>query len=88
MEKTIEAQLKTINVDGHEVEKVISDYGKSHGNFKVEFRWETDPKKAKREVQNTMNALSASWSKEIRDSLWVNFWSRSSGFCSDKLLQR
>jgi len=76
----IEASLKAINRGNLKVEKVEANYEKSSVYYKVDFTWGADPKDALREVESNMNSLSSRWSKEIRDSLWVNFWSKSSGF--------
>ncbi|MCO4794178.1 MAG: efflux RND transporter permease subunit [Bacteriovoracaceae bacterium] len=76
----IENSLKAIQTDDLEVINVTSDYGKSNASFNIEFQWGSDPKSAKREVQNLMTGLSSAWPKEVRDSLNVNYWSKSSGF--------
>ena len=78
--KNIEYQLKTIESEGLKVEKLKADYSQTQVYYQVEFGWGSDPKKAKSEVTNILNALSAAWPKEIRESLWVNYWSNSSGF--------
>ena len=78
--KYIEYQLKSIESEGLTVEKLKSEYRSSSVYYQIEFGWGSDPKKAKSEVTNIMNAQSASWPKEIRDSMWVNYWSNSSGF--------
>ncbi|TNE98306.1 MAG: efflux RND transporter permease subunit [Deltaproteobacteria bacterium] len=76
----IENSLKAIQTNDLEVVKVSSTYNKSGANYNIEFQWGSDPKEAKREVLNVLTGLSSSWPKEIRDSLGVNYWSRSSGF--------
>lgn len=76
----IEPQLQNISTNKLEVEKLVSDYSTSRASYQVEFKWGADPKESLKEVQSVMNSLSASWPKEIRNSLNVSFWSKSSGF--------
>ncbi len=76
----IESNLKAIQTKNLTVEKVKAEYNSSGAQFQVDFAWGTDPKEALREVQAIMNGQSSNWPKEIRDSLWVNFWSNNSGF--------
>lgn len=78
--RRIEGTLDGISTDKLEVENVTSDYGTSGVSYKTEFGWGSDPKEAKREVQTLLNGLSGTWPKEVRDSLGVNYWSKSSGF--------
>ncbi len=76
----IESALKNIQNQELKSEKVKAEYSSSSVNYTIDFGWGIDPKEALREVQSVMNSKSAQWPKEIRDSLWVNFWSNSSGF--------
>lgn len=76
----IENSLKAIQTDDLEVVKVTSTYNKSQVNYNIEFQWGSEPKESKREVLNVLTGLSSAWPKEIRDSLNVNYWSKSSGF--------
>jgi len=76
----IENSLKAIQTDNLEVVKVTSTYNKSQANYNIEFQWGSEPKESKREVLNVLTGLSSAWPKEIRDSLNVNYWSKSSGF--------
>ncbi len=78
--RRIEPRLQAISAKNLEVKKVGASYKKSRANFQVEFEWGTDPKEAKREIKLIMNGLSSSWPREIRDSLNVGYWSKSSGF--------
>lgn len=78
--KEIEAQLKNISVDGIKVEKLKAEYSGSRVFYRAVFGWCADPKEALKEVKSTMNSLSSRWPTEIRDSLWSNYWSKSSGF--------
>ncbi len=76
----IEGAIEGISTGSLEVEDLVSNYGTSSVNYNVDFGWGADPKEALREVQNLLNAQSGSWPREARDSLRVNFWSKSSGF--------
>lgn len=75
----VESVLGGLSSPGLEVEKVISDYSRNRVNYQVEFGWGADPKEAIREIQTSINGITASFPREIRDSVGVNFWSRSSG---------
>jgi len=76
----IESALKNIQNRQIKSEKVTAEYNNSNVEYTVDFGWGVDPKEALREVETIMNSKSGQWPKEVRDSLWVNFWSRSSGF--------
>ncbi len=76
----IESNLKSLQTKTLKVEQVKAEYSATSADYKVDFAWGADPKEAMREVQAIMNAQSSKWPKEIRDSLWVNFWSKTSGF--------
>ncbi|MBI2520657.1 MAG: efflux RND transporter permease subunit [Bdellovibrio sp.] len=76
----IESNLKALQTKTLKVEKVKAEYNATSADYMVDFAWGADPKEALREVQAIMNAQSSRWPKEIRDSLWVNFWSNTSGF--------
>ncbi len=76
----IESNLKSIQSKSLEVDKVTAEYSATTANYKIEFEWGTDPKDALREIQTILNAQSSNWPKEIRDSLWINYWSQNSGF--------
>lgn len=78
--RRIEGTLEGISSGDLEVENLVSNYGNSGVHYNVDFGWGADPKDALREVQNLLNGLSGSWPREARDSLRVNFWSKSSGF--------
>ncbi|MBT7611056.1 MAG: efflux RND transporter permease subunit [Bacteriovoracaceae bacterium] len=73
-------RLQAISSDSLIIKEITTIYRKTSAGFKTEFDWGTDPIKAKREVQNIMNAVSASWPREIKDSINVHYWSKSSGF--------
>ena len=76
----IENQLKSISTSRLKVENVEAHYNQNSVYYKVEFDWGTEPKEALREIDSTLNSLSSRWPKEVRDGLWTNFWSKSSGF--------
>ncbi|MBK22747.1 MAG: hypothetical protein CME70_01975 [Halobacteriovorax sp.] len=76
----IEGAIEGISTGSLEVEDLVSNYGTSSVSYNIDFGWGADPKEALREVQNLLNAQSGSWPREARDSLRVNFWSKSSGF--------
>lgn len=78
--EVIESKLKAIETPELEVDKIVADYTKSRLYIKVEFAWGADPKIALREVSTTLNSLSGSWPKLVRDGMWVNYWSESGGF--------
>lgn len=76
----IESTLRGISTSTLEVEKIGANYYKSEMNLNVDFQWGTDPKEALQEIQAQMSSLTSSAPKEIRDTVSVSFWSRSSGF--------
>ena len=76
----LEGQLKGALVDGRKVDQLTTEYRDRGVRFKVLFEWGTDGQKALREVQAIAYSLSGSWSDEIRDSLWVNFFNENGGF--------
>lgn len=78
--RRIEGTIEGISTGSLEVENLVSNYGTSGASYTIDFGWGADPKDALREVQNLLNGLSGSWPREARDSLRVNFWSKSSGF--------
>lgn len=76
----VEPLLQGISSDTYPIKKISTTYRKSNAKFQIEFDWGTDPLESKREVQNVMNGISSSWPKEIKDSVGVGYWSKSSGF--------
>jgi hydrophobic/amphiphilic exporter-1 (mainly G- bacteria), HAE1 family len=76
----VEGALRGLSTPGIEVDKVTAEYGRNRVNYQLEFGWGVDPKEAQREVQSIINGVSSGFPREIRDSVGVNFWSRSSGF--------
>jgi hydrophobic/amphiphilic exporter-1 (mainly G- bacteria), HAE1 family len=76
----IEPRLQAVSSDKFPIKKINTTYRKSSVNFQIEFDWGTDPVESKREVQNVMNGLSSAWPREIKDSVGVGYWSKSSGF--------
>lgn len=76
----IESSLEAISTGSLEVEELVAQYGTSGVGYNIAFEWGAEPKEALREVQSLLNGLSGTWPKEVRDSLNINFWSKSSGF--------
>jgi multidrug efflux pump subunit AcrB len=76
----IESALNAIDSKDFSLEKVETSYYRSNVQFYLKFNWGVEPLKARREVEQTLNSLSAGWPKEIRDSLSVNYWSKGNGF--------
>lgn len=76
----IEPRLQAISTSRLEIKQVKSTYRKARANYQIEFEWGTEPNEAKREVQSVMNGLSSGWPREIKDSVGVSYWSKSSGF--------
>jgi hydrophobic/amphiphilic exporter-1 (mainly G- bacteria), HAE1 family len=76
----IEPRLQGVSSDSLIIKNIRTTYRKSNVNFQIEFEWGTDPLESKKEVQNVMNGLSSSWPREIKDSINVGYWSKSSGF--------
>ncbi len=75
-----ENNLQSISVEGAEVDTLKAKYAPGTVQYKVEFKWGTDPKKALREVQNVTSAFIAPLSQEIRNSVDVENWSENGGF--------
>lgn len=78
--KKVESELRTIDTDNLEVEKIEAEYRQTNVSYNANFKWGTDPKKAISEVQSLINSLSGRWPREIRDGANVNYWAKSSGF--------
>lgn len=76
----IEQELKSIETPDLAVDKIVADYKQNTLYLKIEFGWGAEPKSALREVSTTLNSLSGSWPKIVRDGLWVDYWSESGGF--------
>lgn len=76
----IESTLSGLSTTNLETDKVTAQYYQNNLEITTEFQWGAEPKEALQEIQIQMSSLLSSSPKEIRDSLGVNFWSRSSGF--------
>lgn len=76
----VESTLSGISTSKLEAEKVSANYYKNNMDLTVDFQWGADPKEALQEIQVQMSSIMSSAPKEIRDSVNVSFWSRSSGF--------
>jgi multidrug efflux pump subunit AcrB len=76
----LEAALSAISTPSLEISRLTSDYGKTRVHYSLEFGWGAEPKEALKEVQFVANGVGSRFPREVRDSISVNFWSRSSGF--------
>jgi len=78
--KRIENRLNSLTEGSIGMEKITADYQSSRVQYRLQFAWGVTPKEAKKEVETIMTGLSGTWPREVRDSLSVGFWSKSSGF--------
>jgi HAE1 family hydrophobic/amphiphilic exporter-1 len=77
---SLEEQLRAINTERLHVNQVTASYDSSSADISVEFEWGCPPLEALREVDSVVNAYSARFPSEIRNSTrtWSN--SENSGF--------
>ncbi|MFL5814169.1 MAG: efflux RND transporter permease subunit [Bdellovibrionia bacterium] len=77
---SLEEQLRGINTERLHVNQVSANYERSSVDISVEFDWGCPPLEALREVNSVVNAYSARFPSEIRNSMrtWSN--SENSGF--------
>ncbi len=75
-----EEKLRGATFEGHEVEEVRATYNAKEVRYEVEYRWQTPPLDALREVERVSTSFSAQLPEEIRDSMsmWTN--NDNSGF--------
>jgi HAE1 family hydrophobic/amphiphilic exporter-1 len=78
--RNLEGVLQGITTDTVEVERVESSYDIRDVTYDVYFKWGAPPRIALREVQNAVNAFSARFPTEVRDSVNVNNYSDNGGF--------
>jgi hydrophobic/amphiphilic exporter-1 (mainly G- bacteria), HAE1 family len=76
----LESALNGISTPNLEISRLTADYGKTRVHYALEFGWGADPKEAFKEVQSVSTGVGSRFPREVRDSISINFWSRSSGF--------
>lgn len=75
-----EAALRGISAKTVKVERVESTYSSTSVNYEVAFTWGSDPDDARREVENVVNAWTARFPQDIRDTVWSYLNNENSGF--------
>ena len=75
-----EAALRGISSKDVKVEKIEATYRGGDVNYDISFSWGSDPESARKEVENVVNAWSARFPQEIRDSAWTQLNDENSGF--------
>jgi HAE1 family hydrophobic/amphiphilic exporter-1 len=78
--RNIENRLNSLTEGDTALDKVTAEYRSSRVQYRMQFAWGVTPKEAKKEVETILTGLSGAWPREVRDSLSVGFWSKSSGF--------
>lgn len=76
----LEGQLRGIQVDDIEVEKLEASYNRHGVNFRVKFKWGAPAKEALKEVERTVHAFASRLPTEVRDSVGVWSNNQNSGF--------
>lgn len=67
----IEEKVKSINLNGLEVENVEANYYNDGLMLEVDFKWGSNPDNAKTELENTLRSAVSHISSDVRDSLQV-----------------
>lgn len=76
----LEDQLRSLNVNGVEVEKVTATYDSNSASIDALFKWGTNPQAALREVQTVADSISGRMPEEVRKSMSVGTSNENSGF--------
>jgi len=78
--RALEEQLRHINNEGVEVEKVEASYWRRNVDYDIEFKWGVSPTAAHKEVLYVVNSFAARLEQESRDNLSVWLHNENSGF--------
>ncbi len=76
----LEDQLRNLDVNGVEVEKLTATYDPSGANLNLTFKWGSDPQTALRKVKNVAEPFSVRMPEEIRRSMHVGANEENGGF--------
>jgi HAE1 family hydrophobic/amphiphilic exporter-1 len=78
--RQLEGVLAGVTSGNVEVERLEANYGVRDVNYDVYFKWGALPRESKREVQNALNAYSARFPTEVRDSINTSINQENGGF--------
>jgi hydrophobic/amphiphilic exporter-1 (mainly G- bacteria), HAE1 family len=76
----LESQLRAIQTDRMEVEKVTATYNRSRAQYAVSFKWGVPDREAKQEVRRTVDAFAGRFTDEVRQSIGVWTGNDNGGF--------
>ncbi|MBI4405186.1 MAG: efflux RND transporter permease subunit [Deltaproteobacteria bacterium] len=76
----LERQLRGITAENVDVERVEGTYEPFEVEYRIEFKWGTDPYAAQREVRHIVNSFASRLPEQSRDSVWVWLRNRNAGF--------
>lgn len=69
--RDLESNLRSMNVDGVEVERLRATYSSTRVHYTVDFKWGADPERALREARDIVNGLASQYPLEVRQSIGV-----------------
>ena len=78
--RKIENQISQIQTKTVAVDTLEANYDEDRFSYKVEFKWQTDPIEAVKELQSVLNSYTGQLNQEQRDGQYVWHNSENSGF--------
>lgn len=78
----LESKLKSIVTDEVEVEKVSAHYKSGEARYEVEFKWGSQPKTARKEVDAIVQTFAGRYPLEVRQGIQTRAVNQNSGFFS------